>query len=179
VFLGVGAGYSQRDFDGYGEWAEPKIRVDKTREAIQLVIRLWTQKQVTFDGQYYKSKSAVLEPKPVQKPYPPLLFGGFKPRMQELAGQYADLMNDPPPWTKIDPAKLRANVERSAKKHGRSGKISYLCGAYEEKYNAKGYISQIEEARKVGCDPILVLFPHDYLESMRNFAKDVIPSFTK
>ena len=76
VILGVGAGWSQVEFEGYSEWNEPNVRVDKTEEGLELMIRLWTQNGVTFEGKHYKAKAAVLEPKPVQKPYPQLLFGG-------------------------------------------------------------------------------------------------------
>jgi len=76
VVLGVGAGWSQEEFEGYSEWNEPKVRVDKTKEGLELMIKLWTQKEVTFEGKYYRAKAAVLKPKPVQKPYPQLLFGG-------------------------------------------------------------------------------------------------------
>jgi len=47
VVLGVGAGWSQPEFEGYSEWDEPKIRVDKTKEGLELMIKLWTQDEVT------------------------------------------------------------------------------------------------------------------------------------
>jgi alkanesulfonate monooxygenase SsuD/methylene tetrahydromethanopterin reductase-like flavin-dependent oxidoreductase (luciferase family) len=69
----------------------PKIRVDKTKEGLELMIQLWTQKKVTFEGKHYRAKGAMLDPKPIQKPYPQLLFGGHGDRMLRLAGCYADI----------------------------------------------------------------------------------------
>jgi len=40
VVLGVGAGWPREEFEGYSEWNKPKIRVDKTREGLELMIKL-------------------------------------------------------------------------------------------------------------------------------------------
>ena len=97
VIFGVGAGWSQEEFDGYSEWNSNKVRVDKTQEGLELMIKLWTEDEVTFDGTHYNAKNAVLEPKPVQKPYPNLLFGGSGTRMLALAGRYGNIVFIPPP----------------------------------------------------------------------------------
>jgi len=91
VVVGVGAGWSQVEFEAYSEWNEPKVRVDKTKEGLELMIKLWTQKKVAFEGKYYGVKDAVLDPKPLQKLYPQLLFSGHGDRMLQLAGRYADI----------------------------------------------------------------------------------------
>src|SRR3989442_15971956 len=75
TILGVGAGWSRTEFEGYSKWNSNKIRVDKTREGLDLILKLWTQEKVDFKGKFYHANGAVLEPKPVQKPHPPLLFG--------------------------------------------------------------------------------------------------------
>ncbi|MFQ6011700.1 MAG: LLM class flavin-dependent oxidoreductase, partial [Nitrososphaerales archaeon] len=91
VTLGVGAGWSQSEFEGYSEWSSNKTRVDKTQEGLELITRLWKDDVVNFDGKFYKAKGAELKPKPVQKPFPKLLFGTNSPRMLKLAGQYANI----------------------------------------------------------------------------------------
>ncbi len=77
TILGVGAGWSQTEFEGYSEWNSNKIRVDKTREGVDLILKLWTQEKVDFKGIFYHANGAVLDPKPFQKPHPPLLFAGI------------------------------------------------------------------------------------------------------
>src|SRR5207245_8090746 len=89
--LGVGAGWSTTEFEGYSVWDPPKIRVEKTEEGLQLILKLWHEPKVDFNGKYYHAKGAVLEPKPVQKPHPPLLFGGTGTRMLRMAGKYGDI----------------------------------------------------------------------------------------
>lgn len=69
--FGIGAGWNQAEFEGYGvEFLPPRERVSKTIEGIRLMKRMWTEDEVTFQGRYYQIKGAVLLPKPIQKPYP-------------------------------------------------------------------------------------------------------------
>lgn len=89
--LGIGAGSSQSEFEAYSLWDTARVRVEKTAEAVQSVLRLWTKRTVDFAGKYFRAKGAVLEPKPRQKPHPPLIFGGIGPRMLQIAGRYADI----------------------------------------------------------------------------------------
>src|SRR5579872_4774318 len=60
VLLGVGAGWSQTEFEGYSEWNDPKVRVDKTKEGLEMILKLWTSPgKVDFEGKYYKATGAV------------------------------------------------------------------------------------------------------------------------
>src|SRR4029077_19096282 len=61
AMLGVGAGSSQTELDRYGKWSESKIRVEKTNEALSLILKLWTDDRVDFRGAYYSSNGAILE----------------------------------------------------------------------------------------------------------------------
>jgi alkanesulfonate monooxygenase SsuD/methylene tetrahydromethanopterin reductase-like flavin-dependent oxidoreductase (luciferase family) len=45
-------------------------------EAIRLTKAMWTQKRTTFHGKYFRAEDAILEPKPVQRPHPPIMIGG-------------------------------------------------------------------------------------------------------
>lgn len=74
---------------------KPSERIAILREELDIIRRMWTEKHVTFDGQYYQLKNAVNEPKPVQKPHPPiwigLIFG--KKLMPRIAAEFADHIN--------------------------------------------------------------------------------------
>ena len=52
--------------------------------------KLWTEDEVTFHGKYYSCNSAVLKPKPLQKPYPPMLSGGAGPYTRKMAAKHFD-----------------------------------------------------------------------------------------
>jgi alkanesulfonate monooxygenase SsuD/methylene tetrahydromethanopterin reductase-like flavin-dependent oxidoreductase (luciferase family) len=45
-------------------------------EAVRLVLAMWTEKRTTFHGRYFHAEDAILEPKPVQKPRPPVMIAG-------------------------------------------------------------------------------------------------------
>ena len=61
AILGVGAGWSQTEFEGYSTWDDSKTRVDKTQEGVELILQLWHQSQVEFKGKYYHVKGAILD----------------------------------------------------------------------------------------------------------------------
>jgi len=74
VEIGVGTGGKGRPFTAFG--VEPKRYVSRFSEGIELMKALWTEPRVTFDGEFWQLENASMEPKPFQKPYPPLWFGG-------------------------------------------------------------------------------------------------------
>jgi probable F420-dependent oxidoreductase len=73
IEMGVGTGGPGRPFAAFG--VQPGRYVARFTEGIELMKALWTQPRVTFDGEFWQLKDAAMEPKPVQKPYPPLWFG--------------------------------------------------------------------------------------------------------
>src|SRR4051794_41960049 len=75
--LGIGAGWNQEESDAYGIDLPPlKERFDRLEEALEVVTRLLTQEVSDFDGRYYQLRQARCEPKPTQKPHPPICVGG-------------------------------------------------------------------------------------------------------
>jgi len=181
VIVGIGAGWSQVEFEGYSEWDEPKVRVDKTIEGLELMMKLWTQDEVTHEGKYYKAKTAVLEPKPIQKPYPQLLFGGNGDRMLKLAGKYADicyLLSNIPP--QVYDERIR-KILKAAAKFNRAGKLAFMGGDLSTRvpYHFKLYAKKVELAIEKGASYFLTSFPRDeeFINSIRRFATELIPSF--
>jgi len=179
AMLGVGAGWSQTEFDGYSEWTDSKTRVDKTEEGVQLILKLWKEASVDFHGKFYNAKKAVLDPKPVQKPHPPLLFGGVNPRMLRLAGKYGDMCFIPP-WVQTPFTKAKSIVDMEAKSAGRQHKLEYGAGSpmIRGAFDMKTLEKSIQTAVDDGCRFYVTPFPQDdYVAKMREFARDVMPSF--
>jgi F420-dependent oxidoreductase-like protein len=76
--FGIGAGWFETEYRQYG-WEfppRPAVRIRQMEEAVRLVLALWTEKRTTFEGKYFHAKDAILEPKPLQKPHPPIMIGG-------------------------------------------------------------------------------------------------------
>ncbi len=181
TIFGVGAGWSQVEFEGYSEWNEPKVRVDKTEEGLELMIKLWTQNEVSFKGRFYQAKNAVLDPKPVQKPYPPLLFGGRKQRMLRLAGKYGDIIFIPQFGESEPYAERKKIVVKAAKKAKRVNKIAFMEGPMMTigVYNSEEFIRHVDAAKESGASYFLTSLPRNekFIESIQLFARDIFPSF--
>lgn len=179
ALLGVGAGWSQTEFEGYATWDDAKTRVDKTEEGVRLILSLWKEKQVNHEGKYYHAKGAVLEPKPLQKPHPPLLFGGVGTRMLRMAGRYADICFIAP-WTQIPFEKAREIVLQEARKTGRQSSLAFAMGTprLPERFDLKESEQAVSECAKERCLYCVIPFPRDsFLEKMKQFAKEVMPSY--
>ncbi|MEV0081394.1 LLM class flavin-dependent oxidoreductase [Saccharopolyspora sp. NPDC050642] len=75
--IGVGTGGRGRMFAAFG--VEPERFVGRFTEGLELMKQLWTRPRVTFDGRFWQLEDAAMEPKPFQKPHPPIWFGGNSP----------------------------------------------------------------------------------------------------
>jgi len=73
IEVGVGTGGRGRPFGAFG--VDPARYVARFTEGVTLMKALWTEPRVTFDGEFWQLQNAPMEPKPFQKPYPPLWFG--------------------------------------------------------------------------------------------------------
>jgi F420-dependent oxidoreductase-like protein len=75
--LGLGAGWNQEECDAYGIELPPlRERFDRFDEACEVIVGLLTQETTDFDGEHYTLRAARCEPKPVQRPHPPIVIGG-------------------------------------------------------------------------------------------------------
>jgi len=91
IILGAGFGWYQPEFDAFSKWLETGDRIAFSREALELMLRLWHEKQpLDFHGRFIEAKGVVVEPRPVQSPHPPILWGGHQPASLHTAARYAD-----------------------------------------------------------------------------------------
>ena len=88
LVLGVGLGYRPEEFVALG--VPHKERAPRLDETIELMKRLWTEDEVTFDGRFWTLDAVRPHIKPVQKPYPPLWVGGVALAGARRAGRLAD-----------------------------------------------------------------------------------------
>jgi probable F420-dependent oxidoreductase len=91
--FGIGAGWNTRDYRQLGiPYDTPKVRVDRTEEAIALIKRLWTEEKVTHEGAHYRVHEATVLPRPTQLPHPPVMIGGGGLRMLRIAAREAQIV---------------------------------------------------------------------------------------
>jgi len=96
VNFGIGAGWLRPEHEAFG-YPFPKTpeRIERLREAIDIIIKMWTEEKTTYIGTHYKIVNAVNNPKPLQKPHPPIYIGAEHERMVKFAAEKADVWNFP------------------------------------------------------------------------------------
>jgi F420-dependent oxidoreductase-like protein len=107
--LGIGAGYFEAEYRQYGwEFPErPAVRIRQMEEAVRLILAMWTEARTTFHGRYFHVEDAILEPKPVQKPRPPVMIaGGGEQLTLRAVARLGDLCN-----VGGDPAMVRHKLD--------------------------------------------------------------------
>ncbi|HEX6350975.1 MAG TPA: TIGR03560 family F420-dependent LLM class oxidoreductase [Candidatus Dormibacteraeota bacterium] len=90
--FGIGAAWATNEHEMYGI-SGLDHRVGLLSEGLQIVKMLWTQERTDFSGRYYTMRNAVANPKPVQKPYPPIWIGAGGPNTLRLTARHADVWN--------------------------------------------------------------------------------------
>jgi probable F420-dependent oxidoreductase len=94
TFMGIGTGWTEHEFKMTGiPFPEIGVRLRMLDEALTVIRSLLTQDTTTFDGEFYHFHEAILHPKPVRKPYPPILLGGGGRGLLRLAAKHADVVN--------------------------------------------------------------------------------------
>ena len=105
--LGLGAGWNQMECDAYGIDLPPlRERFDRFDEGVEAIISLLSRETTTLGGRYVKLTDARCEPKPVQRPHPPITIGG-RGRTRtlrtaaRLAQQWNAITRDPQDWLSL------------------------------------------------------------------------------
>jgi F420-dependent oxidoreductase-like protein len=120
IELGLGAGWHEGEHEAYG-FPFPPVgeRVDILEEQLQVVLGNWGQGPFSFEGDHYKLRDLDAQPKPVQRPHPPLIMGGTGgPRSAALAARYADEYNTPFP-TVPDIRERKGRIDAACERAGR------------------------------------------------------------
>ncbi|MDT7739274.1 MAG: hypothetical protein QOK09_2643, partial [Mycobacterium sp.] len=95
AWLGIGAGYQQREADAMGLFLPPvPERFIRLEEALRLAAQMWTGDPAPFIGRYLQLAEPISNPRPVSVPRPKILIGGTGPkRTLRLVAEYADAAN--------------------------------------------------------------------------------------
>ncbi|MGZ5382645.1 MAG: LLM class F420-dependent oxidoreductase [Acidimicrobiia bacterium] len=93
--MGIGAGWYEHEYDGYGyEFPKPSVRIGMLREGVEIMLRMWTEDEVTYQGRYYNLKGVICQPKPIQEPHIPFwIAGGGEKLTLNVAARYAAYTN--------------------------------------------------------------------------------------
>ncbi len=88
IVLGVGLGYREEEFAAFG--VPIRTRAGRMTESIEIIKRLWTEDDVTYQGKYYQLTNVSIRPRPVQQPRPPIWIGATSEPAIRRAAVYGD-----------------------------------------------------------------------------------------
>jgi coenzyme F420-dependent glucose-6-phosphate dehydrogenase len=134
VFLGVGKGEALNEVTSGNHWPSSRERFQRLKEAIHLIKKLWTEKWVTFKGQYYSVKDSNLYTKP-EKPIP-LYVAALGEQSAMLAGEEANgfVTNEldiEKIKNKLFPA-IKEGAKKSSKDYQSLERILFIPASYDE-----------------------------------------------
>ncbi len=116
--FGIGAGWAEAEHQMYGIEGLDH-RVGRLRESLEAIISLWTRERTTLQGRYYHFDNAIGNPRPIQKPHPPIWIGAGGDQMLSLVARYADVWNVTGVSTGEAAAELGRKLEEACQKIGR------------------------------------------------------------
>jgi F420-dependent oxidoreductase-like protein len=203
--LGIGAGFFEDEYRQYG-WEfppRPATRIRQMEEAIALILKMWTEPRTTFHGRYFQVEDAILEPKPVQNPHPPVLIAGGGEQMTLRAvARLADacnLVRDDPATVRHKLAVLRSHCDAAGRDYDTIEKTyvqAWILARSDAAVAAKrdrlgvggpvrrfvGTVSDaidlIGQYQDVGVELLIVSDRPNDTETRELFAADVMPHFT-
>ncbi len=202
--LGIGAGFFEDEYKQYG-WEfppRPATRIRQMEEAVRLILKMWTEPRTTFHGRYFHVEDAILEPKPVQKPRPPVMIaGGGEQMILRAVARFADACN----LVRGDIAEARrklAVLRRHCDAIGRDydtiekthvqgwllARNATAVAAKRARLAARGplpsFIGTVSQAidligqyRDAGIDLLILSDSRNDVETRELFASDVMPHF--
>lgn len=190
--LGLGSGVrSDRSYEmtGVTNWG-PRGRVARFREYVEIVDQLLSNEVSNYEGRYYKVKEAVMSPRTVQKPRPPITIAANRPRMVKHAARHADT------WITLGPAERLEEIRhrnglgdkycREIGRDPRTLRHSYwfFYPDIEKQRGLFGYYESEESFREMvrpyinmGMTEVLLSYPYreKQLRVFEKIAREVIP----
>jgi probable F420-dependent oxidoreductase len=98
LMLGLGSGWEREEYDAHNySYPSNSERLDQLADAIKLLKAMWTQDEPTYHGTYFSIEKAYNNPRPLQKPHPPIILGGSGSKLLKIAAAEADILNLIPP----------------------------------------------------------------------------------
>ena len=202
--FGFGAGGFRPEYEQYGFDFPPlpSTRIAQMEEALRLIIDLWTKPRTTFKGETFHAEDAILEPKPVQRPHPPILIGGVGEKLVLRAiarfGAACNLFGPPPEFRRVRGV-LRGHCEAVGRDESTIRRTTYdlvLCAPTDAEVRAKAdRLGLVREPWKVlvgtpsqlrdlvgryaeeGADELLVEVFRNDPESYELFVGEVMSAF--
>jgi probable F420-dependent oxidoreductase len=153
VLFGVGAGWLREETEAMG--AKFGTRWKQTRETVEAMRLLWTKPEASYEGEIIRFPPVRCEPKPVQRPHPPVILGAHGPKALERIARTYD------GWMPVvsDPAELKrdiATIRKLASEHGRKPESIQIMPLVEPGENGPSS-DEMKRLRDAGVSRIVLM----------------------
>jgi F420-dependent oxidoreductase-like protein len=159
--LGLGAGWNQQECDAYGIELPPLAeRFDRFDEAVEVIVKLLTETEASFDGRHYRLADARCEPKAVQRPHPPIVIGGGgEKRTLRAVARFADHWNVPGGGVDVFRAKRDVLAQHCAAIGRDPAEITTSTHLRLDPANMNALVDEAAEFAEAGLDLGIVYLP--------------------
>lgn len=161
--FGIGAGWHDGEHYAYGlNYPGPADRVAMLDEALVVIRRLWSEEAVSHQGHFFTLVDAVCRPKPLQRPYPPIVIGAIRPRMLHVAARHADEWNFPVNRSIDEWSSVSARLDRACLDEGRHPsdirRSAQLFLHPDREGHIEGQLRNLSRLRDMGCHHVILSF---------------------
>lgn len=150
--FGIGAGWNREELENHG--TDPRKRMAVMRERVLALKEIWTQHEATFHGEYVNFDAIWSDPKPLQKPHPPVLVGGTGATVEQRVLEYGD------GWMPTHQRDIVDRIPRLLEEAGRPLEI-VVCGPPTKPEILEAYA-------KAGADRVLFWLPSTFLPNIED-----------
>jgi F420-dependent oxidoreductase-like protein len=177
LILGLGAGWFELEHQEYGVPFHTVIgRLRRLDEALQMIKLLWTQERADFNGKHFRLENASFNPKPVQKPHPPILIGASGEKVAlGIVAQHAQMWNSfgTPEVFRAKIARLEEHCRRIGRDPATIEKSVLVSGTFALNDARR----QVDAYAAAGVTHIVFSIGPADRAWMRGFAEKIVPSY--
>jgi len=174
--FGLGAAWAEIEHKMLDlEFGTAGQRIARMDEALRMVKLLWSEERSDFEGRYYRLDGAIANPKPVQRPHPPIWIGGSGERKTlRVVAEHADAWNAPG-GEPAEFARLSGVLDRHCDDVGRDPSEIRRTVQIGFRGDADDLLGKVESFRAVGVDDVIVTLFGGEAERHAEAAAELLP----
>lgn len=177
LILGIGAGWFELEHQQFGmNFPRMGERLRRLEESLEVIQLLWTEDRASFNGRYCQLQNASCNPKPLQKPHPPILVGATGENIAlGIVARHAQMWNSfgTPEVFRHKIERLTDHCERIGRDPGTIEKSVLLSGLFEIGEARR----QVDAYIAAGVTHLIFSVSPTNQEFVRSFAKEIIPAY--
>ena len=184
AYLGIGAGWNERESRGLGvPFPSTRERFERLEETLQIAQQMWSGEVGAYEGEHYQLAEALNSPQALSEPHPPVMIGGMgEKRTLRLVAQYADACNlfayGGPGLVRQKLDVLRGHCEDVGRNYEEIERTALgTVNLTEDGMTADEVIGFCREMSEAGIQHLIFNMPNVHeIEPLERFGEEIIPA---